>query len=152
MDSSIEAPKGPPSNLAHEARIGPGLNAACSCPHTPVGAGPRYEFAEVVKTSFCHEPVVVREPGPKGKFLVFHVGRQTCPDCATVHTCSFGNGTTDCRGNGVFNGTGHGRARCYPNGGGYNHSYHDGASRDRRHPPPTPLCPVLQVLRRDSPL
>ena len=132
---------------------GPGLNAACSCPHTPVGAGPRYEFAEVVKASFCHEPVVVRELGPQGKFLVFHVGRQTCPDCATIHSCSFGNGTTDCRGSGVFNSTGHGAsARCYPNGGGYNHSYHDGASRDRRKPPPTPPRPVLQVLRRDSPL
>ena len=51
-------------------------------------AGP-YQFAEVVKPSFCHEPVVVREPGPKGKYLVFHVGRQTCPDCAAIHTCTF---------------------------------------------------------------
>ena len=34
-------------------------------------------------------------------------------------------GTTDCQGSGVFNASGSG-AECYHNGGGYNHSYHDG--------------------------
>ena len=59
------------------------------------------------------------------QFLVFHVGRQDCPDCGDIHTCDFNNGTTDCQGSGVFNASGSG-AECYPNGGGYNHSYHDG--------------------------
>ena len=100
-------------------------NSRCIRATSKSMAGP-YQFAEVVKASFCHEPVVVREPGPEGKYLVFHVGRQTCPDCAAIHICEFGNGTTDCEGTGVFNHSGNGRALCYPEGGGYNHSYHDG--------------------------